>query len=217
MNESTVRTMYDRFSTIPGFWQVDAWISRATAHSPYRAQLIGQLALGATSRVLDVACGTGLNFDLLQQATKGKGSIVGIDNSHKTLKLAHRRVERHGWRNVELVEVSAAAYQAEEPFDAALCTFAIDIIPPWRETIRMMIDAVRPGGRVAFLGFKESTSRPFATFNPLWRAAAAPFGGVELDRPVREQTSTGCDELVYEEVFGGFYYLLVSVRHETPR
>lgn len=217
MHESTIRAMYDRFSSIPGFWEVDAWTCRAASYSPYRARVIGQLGLTASSRVLDVACGTGLNFDLLHTRLGGGGSIVGIDNSSKTLDLARQKVERQGWQNVELVEVDAADYRPAEPFDAALCTFAIDIVPRWRETIAMMVDAVRPGGRLGFIAFKESSRQPFATFNPVWRALSTPFGGVDLDRPVREETGMSCDEVLHDEVYGGFYYLLVAARREDPR
>lgn len=217
MDESTIRRMYDRFSSIPGFWEIDAWTCRATARSPYRSRVIERLGLGTGSSVLDVACGTGLNFDLLQTTVGGTGRVVGIDNSVKTLGLARRRIVRRGWRNVELVEADAAGYRAEEQFDAAVCTFAIDIIPRWRETIDTMVDAVRPGGHLGFVGFRESSRRPCSVVNPLWRAAGVPFGGVELGRQVRELLGERCEEVFYEEVYGGFYYLLVGAVREVAR
>ena len=216
MDDSRVRAMYDRFSAIPWFWEVDAVTCRATARSPYRSRLIRDLGLDAASRVLDVACGTGLNFDLLHQAVGDSGRLVGVDNSPRTLQLARRRVGRQGWRNVDLVESDAAAYRPEERFDAAVCTFAIDIVPRWRETIDMMVGAVRPGGRVGFIGFTESSRSGFALLNPAWRAAAPWFGG-EVGRPVRAQVRTLCDEVSYAEVFGGFYYLLVGTPRALPR
>lgn len=215
MDESTIRTMYDRFSSIPGAWEVDAWTCRATSRSPYRSRVMRQLGLGATSAVLDVACGTGLNFDYLQRAVRGTGRIVGLDNSAKTLELARRRIGRRGWSNVELVEVSSADYRPEERFDAAVCTFAIDIIPRWQETIDMMVDAVRPGGRLGIIGFRESARLPYSALNPLWRAIAAPLGGAELNRKVRERIGHSCDEAFYEEVYGGFYYLLIAATREV--
>jgi ubiquinone/menaquinone biosynthesis C-methylase UbiE len=217
MDESAIRAMYDRFSSIPGFWTVDAWTCRATERSPYRSRVIRGLGLMPSSTVLDVACGTGLNFRLLNAAVGPSGRIVGIDNSAKTIELARRTVRRRGLRNVELVEADAADYRPQEPFDAALCTFAIEIVPRWRETVQMMIDAVRPGGTVGFIGFKESSRRPCSAFNRLWRAVGQPFGGVDLDRDVRRQVGERCDEPLYAEVYGGFYYLLVGRKRESPR
>ncbi|MGM0386164.1 MAG: class I SAM-dependent methyltransferase [Actinomycetota bacterium] len=177
--------------------------------------MIGQLGLETGSSVLDMACGTGLNFDLLQRAVGGSGRIVGVDNSAKTLELARRRVSRRGWRNVELIESDAADYRPAERFDAAVCTFAVDIIPRWRETIAMMVDAVGPGGRVGFIGFTERSREGVALVNWAWRVAARLFGG-ELDRPVRAVVRAACNEISYEEVFGGFYYLLVGAVADAP-
>ena len=204
--------MYDRFSSIPGFWELDAWTCRATASSPYRARVIERLGLGGSSRVLDVACGTGLNFDLLQQALEEKGQLVGVDFSARTLGLAHRKVAKRGWNNVELHETDAAAYIPDEPFDATLCTFAIEIIPLYRETLTMMIDALKPGGRIGIIGFRLASRKGYSLLNAMWRAMSGPFGGVDLDRDVRGLVCERCEEVSYEEVYGSFYYLLVATR-----
>lgn len=216
MDESAIRTMYDRFSSIPGFWTVDAWTCRATERSPYRFRVIRGLGLKPSSSVLDVACGTGLNFRLLRAAVGPSGRIVGIDNSVRTIELARRTAQRRGGQSVELIETDAADYRPQEQFDAALCTFAIEIVPRWRETVTMMIDAVRPGGSVGFIGFKESPRRPYSAFNRLWRGLGRPFGGVDLDRDVRRLVGERCDESLYDDVYGGFYYLLVGMKRDNP-
>ena len=210
MDNAAIRRMYDKFSAIPGMWELDAWTCRATAGSPYRARVISQLGLTEGARVLDVACGTGLNFDLLHSAVTEKGLICGIDQSPKTLALARRRVKKRGFYNIELVETDSRAFRSEAPFDAALCTFAIDIIPPWRETIDMMVGAVKPGGHIGIIGFKTSSRRFYKILNRSFRAISVPFGGVELDRDVRGSLAGACEERFYEEVYGGFYYLLVT-------
>lgn len=216
MDESTIRSMYDRFSSIPGFWTVDAWTCRATERSPYRFRVIRGLGLKPSSSVLDVACGSGLNFRLLTAAVGPSGRIVGIDSSPKTIELARRTARRRGRQGVELIETDAADYRPPEKFDAALCTFAIEIVPRWRETVAMMTDAVRPGGAVGFIGFQESSQRPYSAFNRLWRSMARPFGGVDLDRDVRRLVGERCDETLYDDVYGGFYYLLVGVKRADP-
>ena len=210
MENKTIQKMYNFFSSIPGFWELDAWTCRATAKSPYRARLIDKLGITPSSQVLDVACGTGLNFNLLQKALEEKGRLVGIDQSKKTLALAHRKLNKHQWNNAELIETDSASFRAETPFDCALCTFAIEIIPPWKETIDMMINSVCSGGRIGFIGFKPSSIKPYTIFNGFFRAISVPFGGVELDRDVRKYMSERTDELFYEEVYGGFYYILVG-------
>jgi hypothetical protein len=109
------------------------------------------------------------------------------------------------------VEADAADYRSADPVDAAPCTVAIDIIPRWRETIAMMVAAVRPGGRLGFIGFGESSRAPFAPLTPLWRASAVVFGG-QTGRPVRERVAAMADEILNHGVFAGFSYLLVAER-----
>jgi len=201
--------MYDRFSNIPLFWEIDALTCRATETSPYRAQAISRLGLDPDSSVLDVACGTGLNFRLIQNYLKNQGKIVGIDLSSKTLDLARKRIFKNGWTNIELLQTDSAEYMNEDNFDAVLCTFAIEIIPSYQDTIDMMVDAVKPGGRIAIIGFKTSSRDFFRLFNSLFKNISVIFGGVDLSRNTREYLCNRCHEVFYKEVFGGYYYILV--------
>lgn len=201
--------MYDRFSSIPLFWEIDAITCRATETSPYRAQAISQLELDSTSRVLDVACGTGLNFTLIQNYLKNQGNIIGIDLSSKTLNIAGKRISKNGWTNIELIQTDSAEYQNEDNFDAVLCTFAIEIIPSYQDTIDIMINAVKPGGRIAIIGFKTSSWNYFRMFNALFKHISVIFGGLDIGRNTREYSGSRCHEVFYKEVFGGYYYILV--------
>jgi ubiquinone/menaquinone biosynthesis C-methylase UbiE len=216
-SNAQIKAMYDRFSDHPWFWEVDAVTCRATENSPYRARAIEFLNLNPEASVLDVACGTGLNFKLLQSYLQNRGKLVGVELSEKTIQLAHSRVRKHGWTNVELVEQSAADYESETHFDAALCTFAIEIIPPYRETLDAMLRAVKPGGRIAFIGFKDSSHHLFKKLNLIFRWMSVLFGGIDMDRDVRGYLLTRSREVACEECFGGFYYILVIEKPEIDK
>ncbi|BAS09291.1 match to protein family HMM PF08241 [Arthrobacter sp. Hiyo4] len=54
--------------------------------------------------MLDIGCGTGLNFPLLQERIGAAGTIVGIDRSAGMLRQARRRAEARGWQNVILIQ-----------------------------------------------------------------------------------------------------------------
>jgi demethylmenaquinone methyltransferase/2-methoxy-6-polyprenyl-1,4-benzoquinol methylase len=56
------------------------------------------------ARVLDAACGTGANFDLVEQRIGPAGELVGLDLTPQMLGRAHARVAREGWGNVRLHE-----------------------------------------------------------------------------------------------------------------
>lgn len=96
---------------------------------------IAELQLQPGARVLDVGCGTGLNFPLLLDAVGPSGALVGVDASGSMLSRARARRETGGWSNVTLVEADAALLDAALSrstasglFDAALLSYSLSII-----------------------------------------------------------------------------------------
>ena len=61
----------------------------------HAGRVLGINALAPTpgQQVLDIGCGTGLNFMLLQDRIGSNGTIVGIDRSAQMLRQARRRAE----------------------------------------------------------------------------------------------------------------------------
>jgi S-adenosylmethionine-diacylgycerolhomoserine-N-methlytransferase len=140
-----------------------------------RTRAVELLELQPGARVLDVACGTGANFALIEQRIGPAGELVGIDLTSQMLRQARARVLRHGWANVHLREADVCALPGEdlgEPFDAALCTLGLSVIPQWQRAWDAMLALVRPGGRVAVMdaGYPDRgrrselvVTRPFAS------------------------------------------------------
>ena len=60
-----------------------------------RSRGIEGLELRAGDRVLDIACGTGLNFSLLRAAVGATGEIVGVDANPAMADRARRRIAAH--------------------------------------------------------------------------------------------------------------------------
>ena len=67
---------------------------------PIRQRAILELGLRRGATVLDIGCGTGLSFALLQSGVQAQGRIVGIEQCPEMMAQARQRVERMGWRNV---------------------------------------------------------------------------------------------------------------------
>ena len=77
-------------------------------HWAYRKRAIQSLALNQGDTVVDLGCGTGLNFSLLQEQVGPRGRIIGVDLTDAMLDEANARIAAHGWSNVELVKSDAA-------------------------------------------------------------------------------------------------------------
>jgi ubiquinone/menaquinone biosynthesis C-methylase UbiE len=115
---------------------------------------IEELSLTPGARVLDVACGTGLAFDELEERIGPDGRIVGVDLSSAMLERAAERVAAHGWHNVRLVESRVEGADLDEgSYDAALFSFTHDVLQS-DAAVAAVVRAVRPGGRVATTGIQ---------------------------------------------------------------
>src|SRR5215208_6705540 len=117
-----------------------------------RARAIERLDLRPGARVLDVACGTGANFTLIEDRIGPSGELVGVDLTTEMLERARVRVARAGWKNVRLPQLDICEVQRGqlgEPFDAGVCALGFSVIPQWQRAWDTMRASVRPGGRLA--------------------------------------------------------------------
>jgi ubiquinone/menaquinone biosynthesis C-methylase UbiE len=130
------------------------------AERRYRAAAVRALGLRPGARVLDIGCGTGLNFPLLEQAVGPGGAVFGVDLTDAMLLQACERVRRAGWSNVHLTQADAAAYEFPPALDGILSTFALTMVPEFEEVVRRGADALAPGGRFVVLDFKKPARAP---------------------------------------------------------
>jgi ubiquinone/menaquinone biosynthesis C-methylase UbiE len=95
----------------------------------YAKMTIDQLGLRDDATVLEIGCGTGANFSLVQEKLGPKGKLIGIDLSENMLAEARKRVQKEGWTNVELVRADAATFEFPENLDGIFSCLAITLIP----------------------------------------------------------------------------------------
>jgi demethylmenaquinone methyltransferase/2-methoxy-6-polyprenyl-1,4-benzoquinol methylase len=120
---------------------------------PLRRRTVAALALAPGQTVLDVACGTGLSFPLLEQGVGPGGHVIGVELSPDMLALARARCVREGWGNVTLVESAMESAEIPARVDAVLLNFTHDVLRSPRALERIFA-AARPGARVAAAGMK---------------------------------------------------------------
>jgi len=125
-----------------------------------RLQAVRALGLRPGATVVDVACGTGLNFSLLEQAIGPNGRIVGVDLTDAMLAQARQRIETNGWRNVSLVQADAAEFDFPTKVDAILSTYALSHVPDCGDVIAHGAAALSRGGHWVVLDLKAPDNVP---------------------------------------------------------
>lgn len=121
-----------------------------------RRRAVAALGLRPDSRVLEIGCGTGLNFELVQERLDpARGALVGLDFSPDMLARAQARVAAQRWSNVRLVQADASTMALGETFDAVLFAYSLTMIPNWPAALERAAAHLAPGGRCVVLDFSR--------------------------------------------------------------
>ena len=97
----------------------------------YRVDAVEALKLKKGNTVIDLCCGTGLNFPHLYNSVGPEGKIIGVDLSDEMLKEAGKLVTAKGWRNFTLVQSDAAEYRFPKNINGIVTSYAITLIPEY--------------------------------------------------------------------------------------
>jgi ubiquinone/menaquinone biosynthesis C-methylase UbiE len=173
-----------------------------------RLRVVRALGLRPGDSVVDMACGTGLNFSLLQEVIGPEGRIIGVDLTDAMLGQAQDRIAANGWRNVSLVQADAAEFDFPAEVDAILSTYALSHVPECRDVIAHGAAALSRGGRWVVLDLKVPDNAP--------RWLARPVGSIHewmARRPweaVRAAMQDALDDLSWTELFFGTAFLAAA-------
>ena len=175
----------------------------------WRRLTVEALKLRRGDTVVDIGCGTGLSFSLLEQAVSPDGKIIGVDISEAMLEIARARVQSSGWRNVELVCCTAADYRFPPGIDGILATGVLNYGPELGIVIQRGAKALASGRRWVVLDYKMPTNwlRHLA---PLFVAIGSPFGVslALMDRHPWESVQTHLRNTHMQKLYGGFVYIV---------
>jgi phosphatidylethanolamine/phosphatidyl-N-methylethanolamine N-methyltransferase len=126
------------------------------------------LDLKPGDRVLDLACGTGLNLPHLRELVGDHGQVVGVDLTPAMLDIARKMIKAKSWKNVEVREADAADLPfPDASFDAVIISFALTIIPESVKAIEEVQRVLIPGGRFVALEMRAGMHSIPAWVQPL--------------------------------------------------
>ena len=140
-----IRRVYDRRAPI---YDVLINVLSLYREKAYREEAVKRLGLREGHRVLDLGCGTGLNFRLIEEHIGEKGFILGVDASAGMLAEARKLCGKKGYTNVSLVtgDVSEMSFR-EDSFDAFISTYLFSTVPEHRRGLGACLSSLKKGGR----------------------------------------------------------------------
>ena len=143
-----------------------------------RDEAIGRLGARRGDCVLEIGCGTGRNLIRAARAYP-EARFFGLDVSREMLDTAEAAIRRAGLS--ERIAVSQADATAFDPnalfgrpaFERVMISYALSMIPPWREALGRALDVVAPGGALTIVDFGDCAGLPGAFKAALRRWLAA--------------------------------------------
>jgi demethylmenaquinone methyltransferase/2-methoxy-6-polyprenyl-1,4-benzoquinol methylase len=174
----------------------------------YRLLAVKQLRLKPGGSVVELGCGTGLNFPLLLEEIGPDGRLVGVDLTPGMLEHAREKVERSGWKNIELVQSDITGYDIPEGIDGVLATGVFGYVAEHDRVIKAVSEALVTGGRMVILDGKQPENLPAWLFKIALRLGR-PFGFTPEYFNVSpwESVERYFKETSFEEMYGGMIYL----------
>jgi demethylmenaquinone methyltransferase/2-methoxy-6-polyprenyl-1,4-benzoquinol methylase len=174
----------------------------------YRSRAVDLLRLKRGDSVVELGCGTGLNFPRIIEAIGPEGQLIGVDLTPGMLACAHERVEHFGWKNVELIQSDIAEYNFPEEVNRVLSIGVFGFVAEYNRVIEAASHALVPGGRLVIGDGKKPEGWPLWLLK-LFVCLSRPFGLTlsYLDHRTWESVERYFQETALEERYGGLLYI----------
>ena len=117
------------------------------------------------ARILEIGCGTGRNLIILAKKHP-KARFFGLDASAAMLKTAQGKADTKNLKNITFKTALAGDFTFDqtfglnEKFDVCFFSYAVSIIPPWRESLENAWQNLKSGGNLYIVDFYDQKDLP---------------------------------------------------------
>ncbi len=182
----------------------------------YRREAVEAMSVGRGDTVLEIGCGTGLNFSYIRERIGPSGRLIALDYTPAMIEQAARKADDQGWRNVQFVVGDAAEVEklVTGPVDGAISTACLCIVPGWERAIAGAAALLRPGGCLVVLDIATmKPGGPLRLVSPLvdWWTRHYGFADPGVDfaevRPWKTTMEKYLTNVFYREMYLGTMFL----------
>ncbi len=183
----------------------------------FRSMLAERLNLKPSDAVLDLCCGTGLDFPFLLQKIKNQGTLLGVDLSSKMLQQAKKK---SGSERISLARSDATHLPfRDEAFDAIFVSFCLKITPAHEKVIEEAARVLKPFGKIGILG-NHKPSGALRLPGIILIKVLSDMAKIDFEIDLEEHLSKKFMILEDRKMYGGLVQLLVvrnSAIHTTDK
>ena len=184
-----------------------------------RDEAIAGLRARPGDRVLEIGCGTGRNLIKLAR-TYPQARLYGLDVSREMLASAAAALARAELApRIALAQGDATAFDPEAlfgqaQFERVMISYALSMIPPWRDALAQALDVLAPGGSLHLVDFGVGVGLPgsFRTGLRRWLAAFDVTPRDELGAALAALSAERGLTCEIESRFRGYAFLAVARR-----
>jgi S-adenosylmethionine-diacylgycerolhomoserine-N-methlytransferase len=180
-----------------------------------RDHLICEMDAQSGEAVLEVGCGTARNL-IEMTKTYPQADFYGLDASEEMLKTAHTSIKKRGFEGkIKLAQAYAQNFEPlslfgiNKPFDKIVFSYALSIIPPWKESIDHALALLPKGAQMHIVDFGAMDGQP-AWFQKLifwWLSLFHVYHKPEILNYLKQLESDEAGALELKHLYRGYAYL----------
>jgi SAM-dependent methyltransferase len=209
-------------------------MTQARLFHPFTRRLLREAGIEAGMTVLDVGSGAGDVAFIAADLVGSAGRVIGIDSDPAILETARTRAGLTGRHQVSFIAGDCRSIDLDATFDAVVGRTILLYMSNPADTLRSLMDRLRPGGGVAFQEI-NTTPESVRSWPPLpiwkqvaeWAQAAVDHAGLNRDmgfalRRVFRDAGLPEPRMRLESTVGGgpewdgYDYVASSIRSMSP-
>lgn len=187
-----------------------------------RDTLIRDLHLQHAQSLVEVGCGTGRNLILIARRYPDV-RLFGLDASQEMLRTAQASIARHGLgERITLAhgyaeDLSPAMFGEKKPFDHAVFSYSLSMIPQWEQAVTAAAAALAPEGRIHAVDFGDlkGFGRSAANLMRIWLSLFHVTPRTDIFVRLEKNKSLFCNSNFELKFLPGHYAFLLNCDRET--
>ena len=173
----------------------------------FRSMLAERLNPKPGDSVLDLCCGTGLDFPFLIEKIKNQGTLLGVDLSLEMLQQAKKKI---GSEEVNWVRSDAANLPfRDETFDTVFVSFCLKITPAYEKAIEEAARVLKLVGMIGVLG-NHKPSGLLRLPGTILTKVLSVMAKIDFEINLREHLSKKFMIIEDRKIYGGLVQVLVG-------